>query len=205
MATLDDSELERVTDAVRRAEAATSGEIVVLVDRAAGSYRSLSLVVAWLIALAAPWPLLWLTSLPAQALLLAQLVVALALLLALSLRGGWRLALVPRFVKRNRAHEVASREFLARGLTRTKGRTGVLIYVALAERYAEVMADIGVADKVADDVWRAIVGDLIAATAENRLADGLVAAIEAIGDILAGVAPAVDSEDELPNKVVIIG
>jgi hypothetical protein len=43
-----------------------------------------------------------------------------------------------------RAHAAARREFFAHGLTGTRGRTGVLVYVALAERYAEIVADKGV-------------------------------------------------------------
>lgn len=205
MTVLDDSDLERISDAVRRAEAGTAGEIVVLVDRAAGAYRSLALVLVWLPAFLLPWPLLRFTQLSAQSIFLVQMIVALAFALAVSFRQSWRMALVPRFIKRNRAHEVASREFVARGLTRTRSRTGVLLYVALAERYAEVLADTGVADKVPGEVWRNIVGELIEAVKDGQLAEGLIAAVDALGDRLAEAAPSVDGEDELPNKVVLIG
>jgi hypothetical protein len=50
----------------------------------------------------------------------------------------------PRRWQRERAHAAARREFFAHGLTGTRGRTGVLVYVALAERYAEIVADKGV-------------------------------------------------------------
>lgn len=204
MTLLDDADHQRLSDAIGRAEAGTAGEIVVVVERAAGSYRSLALVFAWLVALALPWPLLWGTRLSAQSIFMAQLLLALGLALAVSFRASWRMALTPRFLKRQKAHEAACREFIARSLTRTKNRTGVLIYVALAERYAEVLADSGICEKLDAGRWREVVRPLVEAMGENRLADGLVAAIDATGDILAASVPAMDAEDELPNKVIVI-
>ena len=57
--------------------------------------------------------------------------------LAFALLLSWpalRFALVPAALKRARVHEAAAREFLSRGLTRTRDKTGILIYVALAEQ-----------------------------------------------------------------------
>jgi putative membrane protein len=201
---LDAAERERVEDAVRRAEAGTAGEIVVVVEQAAGAYRSLNLVMLWMLAFAVPWPLIWGTQLPARTIFLTQLVVALVLALLSSARPGWRVALTPRFIKRGKAHEAACREFMLRGLTRTKARSGVLLYVALAERYAEVVADSGInADETGND-WRDVVNPLTDALRDNRLADGLVAAIDNIGNILARTLPPSDHVDELPNKVIIL-
>ncbi len=201
---LDAADRERVEDAVRRAEAGTAGEIVVVVEQAAGAYRSLSLVMLWLLAFAVPWPLIWGTQLSARNIFLAQLVVALVLALLSSARPGWRMALTPRFIKRGKAHEAACREFILRGLTRTKARSGVLVYVALAERYAEILADSGIHAGEAGTDWREVVKPLTDALREGRLADGLIAAVDSIGDILARSLPASDREDELPNKLIIL-
>jgi putative membrane protein len=104
-----------------------------------------------------------------------------------------------------RAREAAAHEFLARGLTRTRERTGVLIYVAAAERYAEVVADSGIADRVDEHAWRDTITELIEAIRHGRPADGLVAAVARVGEILAAHAPARESDvDELPNKVILI-
>ncbi len=204
MQTLDQTALDRIAEEVRRAEAGTAGEIIVVVERAAGAYRSLSLVFAWLLAFLVPWPLIWLTGLSAQLIFIAQLTVALALAVLLSIRQGWRMALTPRFIKRQKAHEAACREFLMRGLSRTTGRSGVLIYVALAERYAEVMADSGISAKIDDDAWRQVVNALVETLHEGRLAEGLVACVGEVGEMLARVAPVEHAVDELPNKVILI-
>jgi putative membrane protein len=201
---LSEPERERVAEAVREAESRTAGEIVVVVARAASGYRSVPLVYALLGALATPWPLIAATGLSASRIFMLQLAVALVLLAVLSW-PGLRLALVPTFMKRARGREAAAREFVGRGLTRTRGRTGVLIYVAEAERYAEVIADTGIADRVDEGVWRAGIEDLVTALREGRGAEGLVAAVGRVGAILAEHAPVRAEEgDELPNKVILI-
>jgi putative membrane protein len=201
---LSEAERERVAEAVREAERGTAGEIVVVIARAASAYRSVALVYALLAALATPWPLIAATALSASRIVTLQLAVTLALLAILS----WpplRLALVPTTVKRARGRDAAAREFVARGLTRTRGRTGVLIYVAESERYAEVIADTGIADRVDEGVWRATIEELVTALHESRGPEGLVAAVAAVGIILAEHAPPpADDPDELPNKVILI-
>ena len=78
-----------------------------------------------------------------------------------------RFALVPRAVKRARAHQRAVEQFLVQNMHTTKGRTGVLIYVSFAERFAEVIADEGIYKKVPPSTWEDVVGELT-----NHLARG---------------------------------
>jgi putative membrane protein len=195
---------DRIAQAVRDAEAGTAGEIVVVVAAQASGYRSMPLLWALLAALAVPWPLISITTLGPTRIFLVQLATALVLSIVLSLPKR-RYGLVPGFIKRARAHEAALREFMARGLTRTRERTGVLIYVAAAEHYAEILADTGIADQVDEGVWRDTITDLIEAIKAGRAADGLVRAVERAGAILAAHAPPRhDDLDELPNKVVLL-
>lgn len=197
-------EHERLIGAVRDVEDLTTGELVVVVAEQASSYRSIPVLWALLAALVVPWPLIWITTLGPSRIFLFQLLVALALSIFLSWPSR-RHALVPRFIKRARAREAARREFLGRGLTRTRERTGVLIYIALAERYAEILADTGIADRVGPEVWRDIVAELTGRIGEGRIADGLVAAIRRTGAVLAEHAPPrFDDIDELPNKVILL-
>jgi putative membrane protein len=202
MITAEDS--ERLASAIRDAEARTAGEIVVIVAAQAGAYRAVPLLWALLAALTVPWPLIWITTLGPSRIFQLQLVAALVLSVVLSLPKR-RYKLVPGFVKRAQAHEAATREFVSRGLTRTRERTGVLIYVAAAEHYAEILADIGIADRVDERVWRETVADLIDAIKAGHAADGLLAAIDRVGAVLAEHAPArADDIDEFPNKVILI-
>ena len=196
-------ERERLASAIRDAEARTAGEIVVVAGQASG-YRTVPVLWALLAALAVPWPLIWIATLGPSRIFQMQLLAALALSVVLSLPKR-RYALVPGFMKRARAHEAALREFVGRGLTRTRERTGVLIYVAAAEHYAEILADTGIADRVDEGVWRETIADLIDAIKAGRAADGLIAAVRRVGSILADHAPPrTDDADELPNKVILL-
>jgi putative membrane protein len=194
----------RLESAIRDVEDQTAGELVVVIAQQASSYRSIPILWALIGALITPWPLIWITTLGPSRIFLVQLVVALALSAFLS----WprrRYALVPRFLKRARAHEAATREFLSRGLTRTREKTGVLIYLALAEHHAEIIADTGIADRVGPDVWRDIIANMTSAIKDGRIGDGLVAAVQQAGAILAEHAPPrFDDMDELPNKVILM-
>ncbi|MDR6874757.1 putative membrane protein [Bosea sp. BE125] len=201
---MDSDDRDAIAAAVAEAERLTSGEIVVVIDRAASSYRSVPMVLALVLSLLVPWPLLALTMTSAPRIFLIQLICA-ALLMAALLWYGRGGRFVPGFVKRGRAHDVALREFTARGLTQTRGRTGVLLYVALQERYAEVVTDIGIDGKVDPETWRDIVAALLDAARQERLREGLIDAVGALGRVLAQHAPPVaDDVDELPNKVILL-
>ena len=199
---LSDEERARVDAAVRAAEAGTAGEIVCVVAGESSDYRLVPMVWAALLALALPWPLAARTEWSVQRIHLAQLAAFAGLVPVLSW-PGWRMALVPGPMRRRRAHETAVRQFQARRLGLTRGRTGVLVFVSWAERYAEVIADEGVASRVDGEVWREAIDVLTDALRRGRPADGLVAAVAICGRVLAAHAPRrADDADELPNAVV---
>jgi putative membrane protein len=79
-----------------------------------------------------------------------------------------------------RAKEV----FFDRGIARAKARDGVLIFASLLERRVVVLADEAVRGKVPAEAWRPAIDALIAASADGRVADGLVAAVEKAGAAL---------------------
>ncbi len=77
-----------------------------------------------------------------------------------------------------------------RGVARTDDRSGVLIFVSLAERYARIIADDGIAGRVPQREWQGAVDALIAHMREGRVDDGfIVAAIEQSADKLAAHFP----------------
>ena len=194
----------RITDAIRAAETRTSGEIFCVIARYSSDYRLVPLAWAAALALLVPAPLIYLTLWPASLIYLVQLVVFVAAALALSL-PAIRVHIVPRRTRHERAHAEAMRQFFAQGLDQTENRTGVLIYASLAERYAEIVADAGIHAKVTPQVWDAAIAALVAGMREGRAGDGLVAAIERCGAVLAEhFPPGALNRDELPNKLVEI-
>jgi putative membrane protein len=99
------------------------------------------------------------------------------------------------------------RQFWAQRLNKTKERTGVLIFVSLAERYAEIIADAGINEKVTPEVWENAVSALTAGIRQGRVGDGLVAAIAQCGAVLAEHFPLPDGSvnpNELPDKLIEI-
>jgi putative membrane protein len=199
---LTDADRARVIDTIRAAEMRTSGEIYCVVTRACSGYRVFPLAYAASIALLVPLPLLHFTAWPAMTIYLLQLLAFLAVLYVAT-RDSIRYRLVPRSTRRERAHQEALRQFGAHGLQHTELRTGVLIFVSLAERYAEVIADAGIDSKVPTEVWQDCVKSLIKDAAAGRIADGFVAAIEKCADVLAThFPPGRVNRDELPNAIV---
>jgi len=174
------------------------------IARHASDYRLVPLAWAAAIALVVPAPLIYLTLWPASVIYLVQLLVFIAAALVLSL-PGIRFHIVPRRTQHERAHVQAMQQFFAQGLDRTENRTGVLIFAAAAERYAEIVADAGINAKVTPQVWEAAIGALIAGIKQGRPGDGFVAAIEQCGVVLAEhFPPGALNRDELPNRLVEI-
>jgi putative membrane protein len=201
---IDKADEERIAAAIARIETKTSGELVVVVGRAASGYHLVPIVWAALIALALPLPLMAIFTLTARTLYDIEILVFAVLACVLSF-GRYRYRLVPGWIKRGRAHEAARDQFLARRISYTHGRTGVLIYVALAERYAELVPDSAIAQQIDDAAFKPVIARLTGKLREGRIAEGLVEAVEACGAILAAkFPPGTDNPDELPNKVVLL-
>jgi putative membrane protein len=195
---------ERIADAIRAAEAKTSGEIFCVIARHASDYRLVPLAWAAAVALVVPAPLIYLTLWPASVIYVVQLIVFIAAAVGLSL-PEIRFHIVPRRTQHERAHLQAMQQFFAHGLHHTQNRTGVLIFASVAERYAEIVADAGINEKVTPHVWDQAVAALIAGIKQGHAADGFVAAIEQCGAVLAEhFPPGALDRDELPDKLVEI-
>jgi putative membrane protein len=200
---LSREDYDAVATAIRAAEARSSGQLVCVLAHASADYAHVPLLWASALALLVPWPLIFLTQWSVEWLFLAQLAVFLGAAVLLS----WmplRLALVPRPVRRARAHRAALEQFVLRGITRTRNRSGVLIFVSLAERYARIIADDGIAAKVHNVEWQAAIDALTAHMRDGRIAAGFVAAAERCGEILAAHAPPDGSANELPDRLYVI-
>jgi len=204
MAFISEKDHGRIAHAIAAAERKTSGEIVAVLSGESASYMHVPFLWAGLIALIVPWPLIYLTWWPVQYIYLTQLAVFLLVLL-LTLPRRVRFALVPGHIKRLRAHRRAVEQFLVQNLHTTTGRTGILIYVSVAEHYAEIIADTGIDAKVEKGTWQAIVDGLTADIGAGRAGDGFVHAIERSGELLAQhVPPGSRDPNELPNHLIVI-
>ncbi|MEJ5901502.1 TPM domain-containing protein [Ochrobactrum teleogrylli] len=198
----------RIADAIRHAEAGTSGEIYAVLARssddyffAAGFVATCGILLASVIAAClAHW--YWFDiSLPMFG--LSILAAFISAMLVLWLLPSIRMLLVPRRIRYKRAHLNALQQFLARNVHITENRTGILLFVSMAEHYAEVIADAGIHARVEQDEWNAIVATLIHHASRSQMAEGFVIAIGQAGTLLEKHFPAgADNMNELDDHLI---
>jgi putative membrane protein len=195
---------ERIAAAIRAAEERTSGEIVCVLAQTSSDIMALPIFLAAAAALTLPWVLMALTAMTVQRMLSLQILAFFALLIVLCLPRV-RVALMPRQAQRAVAHRVAMEQFVARGIARKKERSGILIFVSLAERYARIVADEGISNRVPQSEWQAAVDALIAHMRSGHVAEGFITAIEVCGSKLAEHFPRSGvTRDELPDRIYLI-
>ena len=199
---VSNEDYRRVAEAIRAAEQKTGAEIVCVLARRSSDYSYVPALWASFAALATPWPLIAFTHLPVREIFAAQIAVFIAAALLFSLSPVHSL-LTPRRIKRARAHRAAREQFFTRGVGRTSDRRGVLIFASMAERYARIIADVGVAEIIKDEEWRAALDLLRGELREGRVADGYVAAIAETARLLDGrFTPG--GKDELPDRLFVM-
>ncbi len=204
MTLLSESDQRQVADAIARVERDTDAELVTVLAARADDYTYISLLWAGLAALLIPglvnYRPLWFD---AHQLLLVQWLtfVGLGLLFRVPAITS---RLVPRSVRHWRAANLARRQFLALDLHRTEGGTGMLIFVAEAERYVEILVDHGIAARLGDETWAAIVEAFTEAVRRGETLQGFLACIEACGQQLRTHLPATQARNELPDRLVVL-
>jgi putative membrane protein len=113
--------------------------------------------------------------------------------------------LVPEILKASRARDAAEALFMAHGVHLTAERTGVLIYIAINERRVDIVADESINAKVDQNAWDELAQTVIVAARGNRLADGLINAIDRAAELLAlHFPPGANNPNELPDRIVEI-
>lgn len=219
---LTQADRQRVSDAIAAAEANSSGEIVAVATPISDAYHDVALhwaliplfaVLAW--AAWRPTALIWWYNFlfggwqpdPTLSELLTLLMVLAALKFTVALLVlKWmplRLALTPPATKHRRVRRRAITIFKAAAERRTSGRTGILIYLSIAERRAEIVADEAILKITDEHTWGEAMTALITEVRQDRPADGIVAAIERVGAVLAEHFPrSADDLNEIPDALI---
>jgi uncharacterized membrane protein len=111
------------------------------------------------------------------------------------------LRVLRRLTPRERALEVF-------GLLRvwdTEENAGVLIYVLLADRDVEIVADRGIDRKVGETAWQSICRRMESAFGERRYADALVQGVDEVSALLAEHFPrTAATRNELSDKPFVL-
>lgn len=219
---LNEADHKRVSDAVAEAERTTDGEIVTIVARRSDAYHDAGLhwaigAVFLALSVIAAFPahfrafcasLLqnWEHEVEDWKLLTVLLALLVAKFLIVRYALAWtplRMALTPASTKARRVRRRAITLFRAVAQGRTRGRTGVLIYLSLDEHRAEIVADASINEKVTPDVWGDAMAALIEAARDGRTADGMIEAVRQVGAILSRHFPHLDDNpNELPDRLI---
>jgi putative membrane protein len=208
MGFLSSTDRNRALQAIRAAEAKTAGEFVVALARESDSYQSGPLLVAAIIALTLPnAALLFGPHLTAEAVgfsvhALAQLGLF-ALVFAICSWSPIRVRLAPRALRARRVRRAALDHFFTEGVHGAHSRSGILLYVSLAEHQVELVADIGIDTRVKPGAWDGVIADFVSQVKRGEMGHGLAAAITGIGDILAEhFPPEPGQSNELPDRLI---
>ena len=214
---LSAAEHKAVSEAVAAAEAETDGEIVTMIAPVSDAYRDVppqygllaALLVPALVAIdpaflpftsdgwAAPDERLVLLGV-----MVLQVIAFLTVRYALA-RQSWRLWLTPRATKRRRVRARAIELFRVAAEQRTAKRVGVLLYLSMGERMAEIVADAAIHPKVPPERWGDAMAALISEVHDGRTGAGMAAAVGAIGAIIAEHFPKTDADtNELPDRLI---
>jgi putative membrane protein len=219
---LSEDDHARVTAAVAEAELHTAGEIVTVVADRSDGYSDVALAWSALVAFTA---LIVLALFPAFYLALVDRVLdnwqhewtprevfTLAAVVAIGkFLGMWLLQLWPPLkfwlvlppIKTRRTLDRAVSLFKVGAERRTHGRTGILIYLSMREHRAQILADEAIASKVPPETWGEAMAAMLAHIRHDRVADGMIAAVEKVGVVLAEHFPrAEDDVNELPDRLI---
>ncbi|MDA8107141.1 MAG: TPM domain-containing protein [Betaproteobacteria bacterium] len=103
------------------------------------------------------------------------------------------------------ARERALELFGRLGVAGTRARSGVLLYVLLAERAVEIVADRGIAERVPQAEWQRICDAMRARFAGGDFEAGALEGVRAIGALLAQHFPAAGANpNELPDRPLVL-
>lgn len=222
MAYLTEAEHLRVSQAVAAAEMQTSGEIVTIVADRSDGYTDIALI--WAISAAFfaigvfgvfPHTLLnlwanatghWNADHSAGDIVTVASgigILTFILVLLVQNKDAIRFALIPGRIKTARAEARAVALFKVGAESKTAGRTGVLIYLSMQEHRAEIIADEAIDSRVPEEQWGEAMAALLAELRHGRCADGMIAAVNKVGAILAEHLPRADDDrNELPDRLI---
>ena len=97
----------------------------------------------------------------------------------------------------------ARKRFVELGMTKTRHRNAVLIYLVPLTRQFAVVGDAGVHEKCGDAFWQRVSAQMAGLLKQGRFTEAILEAIQMIGDTLARHFPRdPDDRNELPDRIV---
>lgn len=200
--------IEKVTQAVEKAESRTSGEIVPMIVKRSSMVGQVpyQLAVLWFIVVLALYE--WIPDIIFELFSYTTFWVIAIVGAGFFLWAGnlsfFQRLLTSQAYKTVGVFQRAQLEFYQIKMQETRDRTGILIFVSLMEHQCVVLADKGIAEKLPDETWQGVVQQVIDGIKRKDPAGGLIAAVHTCGELLAQhFPPRPDDKNELPNKLIV--
>ena len=221
MRSLNEKDHALVSTAIAAAEAHSDGEIVAIAAEQSDAYHDVGLHYAVLAAFAtlaifaaSPGLLTWWRDLfsgwsaepSLRETLTWLLLLTLAKFLAVLFLLKWRplrMLLTPGATRTRRVRRRAIMLFKTGAERRTVGRTGILIYLSLAEHRAEIVADEAITHVTTPETWGEAMAAMLTQVKAGRPGEGIAAAVTIIGAVLAEHFPKSSGDtNEIPDKLI---
>lgn len=199
---LSQTDKQKIASAITEAEKTTSAEIVLVVSGISDAYQSYILLIALAIG-----------SLLAGMLLTANLITSLPYLLLIQLTiialfpfippiRNLCIYFVPRKILYHRAAHRAYEEYINISHNIPATVPIVIFYISLAERYAHILSDRLVREKIPDGIWDSAIDEFTKTVTAKGLTDACIEAIQHITNQLAPYFPAENNRNYLSNEVI---
>lgn len=108
------------------------------------------------------------------------------------------------FEKLYKCHELAVRDFEKMGMTNTRDKTGILVFIIFGERYYDILADEGIYNKIPDSTWNKLESKLVDEFKSGGYLNAILHIVDRMGDVLYREFPRKDDDkNELPDEVVV--
>jgi putative membrane protein len=199
----DDAAKRRTTEAIREIESTTAAEVVVSVSPRASRYHVTTLAFSAACALMA-FLVMWFSpvvydvrTIPLDVALVFVVTFAFAYFSDV-VRGR----LTPKKLRHTKVHEAATKAFTDLGITKTRDRTGMLVFVSLLEREVELILDEGIAGGNLGSEFETAKKSLASAV-QKRDIDAFEEALKRLAPPLSVLLPRhEDDVNELSDEVV---
>ena len=205
---INDSGMLLIEQAVKSAESKTSGEIVPIVVKCSSAigrvYSELMQLSLLFVVIAYIFSSTYFFVSILNALIIVCLVVSVLLSFYLSKLDFVQRIFTNPFDREKQVNMRAEVEFFEAKLSKTRARTGILLFCSLMEQRAVVLADKAISEKLPQDTWNEVLNLIIEGMKQGDIAKGYVQAIERCGEILASHFPIEpDDTNELNDGLIL--
>jgi putative membrane protein len=215
-----EADCNQIALAVAEAEKHTSGEIIPVVATVSGRYDRAEDIVGMIFALvfvstgwflfqdilpAGSWETDFTNTVGLVSVLLMIVTGFFVGALSASLFPVLRTPFIPSGEMQSEVERRAAEVFQKFRIRKTKGSTGILIYVSLYEHMVRILGDDAISNKLSQDDWQEICDIIINGCKTNKIVSGMIDGIAKSGELLGKHFPIEEGdEDELPNELITI-